>query len=534
MKIALFLLINLICNSSYSQSWQSQITGYSSIKNQGISIKLHNNKQYFTGIFENQLDIGIHTVLGLSSKDIFLSKADMDGNTEWLISLIGTGNDVPNHIEIINDTILVSGNFTDTLFIENDTLVTPHINATFIAYFDTLGNYIKSFQPDVLLATFRDFEIDNEGNLILCGQFFQFFNYGNFNMNVTTGSNFFLMKYNPIADSIVWAVNAYGNSSEGAQLSLDENDNIYVVGSHTDETVFIDTIFYSDSINHDLFVAKFNTSGQKEWVRTIGGINECHGFSVICDDSSNVFITGDFEESVDVMGVPYTSNGLSDILVVKLSENGNLLWSAGFGSTEADEGYDLELDQNYDLLLLAEAGMDPSYNGQLLDSYGWNEPLLLKINNDNSELIWGKRLPATLWTGTVNASSMSFENGFIGITGDNRSSITMNGTETFAPNYKDFYTAILGDSLTYYLGLTTKNMDESTFIYPNPTNDFFRIQSDYKVERLEIYSLEGVLVKRIPFLLKNEIVDVSNLTSGIYIVSFAVKDSIVTKKIQIL
>ena len=166
------------------------------------------------------------------------------------------GSDAVNHIDIIDDTILVSVNFTDTLFIENDTLSTPHLNATCIAYFDTLGNYIKSFQPDVYLATFRDFDIDSEGNLILCGQFFQFFNYGNFSMDVLTGSNFFLMKYNPYSDSIVWAVNAYGNSSEGAQISLDENDNIYAVGSHNDETVFIDTLLYTGSINHGFIYCK--------------------------------------------------------------------------------------------------------------------------------------------------------------------------------------------------------------------------------------------------------------------------------------
>jgi len=528
-----FLLINLLSSLSFAQSWQSQISGNSSIKNQGVSIKLHNNKQYFAGIFEDQMDIGIYSLSALTSKDIFLAKADLDGNTEWLISLNGTGSDAVNHIDIIDDTILVSVNFTDTLFIENDTLSTPHLNATCIAYFDTLGNYIKSFQPDVYLATFRDFDIDSEGNLILCGQFFQFFNYGNFSMDVLTGSNFFLMKYNPYSDSIVWAVNAYGNSSEGAQISLDENDNIYAVGSHNDETVFIDTLLYTGSINHDLFIAKFNSDGQKEWVRTMGGLDECHGFSVICDDLSNVFITGDFEGSADLMGVPYISNGLSDILVAKLSENGNLIWSKGFGSTDADEGYDLELDQNFDIILLAEAGMDPSYNGQLLNSYGWNEPLLIKIKNDNAELIWHKRLPATLWTGTVNASSMSYENGFIGITGDNRSSITVNGTETFAPNFKDFYTAILGDSLTYYLGLTANNVDNSILIYPNPASDFFQINSDYETERLDIYSLEGILVKKKSFLSKDQAINVSDLTPGFYLVSIAIKDSIITRKIQI-
>ena len=62
---------------------------------------------------------------------------------------------------------------------------------------------------------------------------------------------------------------------------------------------------------------------------------------------------------------------------------------------------------------------------------------------------------------------------------------------------------------------------------------FFQINSDYETERLDIYSLEGILVKKKSFLSKDQAINVSDLTPGFYLVSIAIKDSIITRKIQI-
>ena len=107
MKIILIFLIIFTGNLSIAQSWQSQVVGNSSNENEGVSIKLHNNKQYITGVFENQINIGFNSAAGLLYNDIFLAKADLNGYTEWLISLKGTGIDRPNHIEVIDDLIFM-------------------------------------------------------------------------------------------------------------------------------------------------------------------------------------------------------------------------------------------------------------------------------------------------------------------------------------------------------------------------------------------------------------------------------------------
>lgn len=57
-------------------------------------------------------------------------------------------------------------------------------------------------------------------------------------------------------------------------------------------------------------------------------------------------------------------------------------------------------------------------------------------------------------------------------------------------------------------------------IYPNPTEGNIRISSDKKIESVSIYSLEGKLISEFAYQ-NGEIIDISDLNSGIYMVKVA-------------
>jgi hypothetical protein len=57
-------------------------------------------------------------------------------------------------------------------------------------------------------------------------------------------------------------------------------------------------------------------------------------------------------------------------------------------------------------------------------------------------------------------------------------------------------------------------------VYPNPTNDNFRIESVVEIENVSIYSLDGKLMKTIPYS-NGEKIDISNYNAGIYLVKVA-------------
>ena len=52
-------------------------------------------------------------------------------------------------------------------------------------------------------------------------------------------------------------------------------------------------------------------------------------------------------------------------------------------------------------------------------------------------------------------------------------------------------------------------------MYPNPSNDVVSIVSESTIDEVNIYSVQGILIKKVS---ETEQIEVSNLSSGIYFI----------------
>lgn len=76
--------------------------------------------------------------------------------------------------------------------------------------------------------------------------------------------------------------------------------------------------------------------------------------------------------------------------------------------------------------------------------------------------------------------------------------------------------------------LSVEEFDLSNFIlYPNPIRDELNIKTDGEFEAISIYSIQGVLIKEAI----TKVVDLSNLSAGVYFVKITVDGVIETKRI---
>ena len=516
-----------------AQNWQSAVFSSSTSGSEGTCIQLYEGKQYYTGVFQQDLNIGFNSIAGAGFDDIFIGKSNLDGYTEWLVAICGSQIDRASNIEVVGDEILVSGIFSDSLFVGTDTLFSNYQKSAFIARFDTSGNYIDVFQPEVYNAEYSDFAYNSEGHLIICGEFFQDFIYGSFQMNVISGLSFFVLEYDPFSDEILWAKWGTGSSSLARELCIDSEDNIYITGSYNDGTNFIATLINTGNGNHNLFVAKFCSNGEKQWVNTIEGTNEVHGHGVCCDSLNNVYIIGEFEGLIEIGDTLHSSEGLLDMIVAKLNTNGSYLWSQQLGGFDSDEGYAIELDANMDPIILTTAGINPTFQSTPLNINGWREPLLVKLANSNGDLIWQKSLQAEDISGIVEATSLSIENDKIAITGINRSSFDLNGSTYTAPNSKDFYTALITDSLHYFLSAPTSTATSTFFSYPNPATNYIQIQSKHSIHQIQIINMNGQLIKEKNVFGTSSNIDVSNLNKAPYMLKILIDEQYYVRKIVI-
>ena len=114
----------------------------------------------------------------------------------------------------------------------------------------------------------------------------------------------------------------HANNDQGKAIAIDSSDNIYMCG---------DT---SVTGNSEIFIAKYNSSGTIQWQRTLGGTdgsgnNNTYVYSAAIDGSDNLYIFGD----TTVVG-----EGDRDNIIAKYNSSGTIQWVRTLGSTVTEEG----------------------------------------------------------------------------------------------------------------------------------------------------------------------------------------------------
>ena len=131
----------------------------------------------------------------------------------------------------------------------------------------------------------------------------------------------------------------FGTSSwdVGEGIATDSDGNIYVTGYTGGE--------FSSYINAgdvDIFVAKYNSSGTRQWTQQLGTSSADYGFGITTDSSGNVYVTGSTWGGLD----GNTNAGSSDLFVVKYDSDGIKQWTQQLGTYTYDEARGISTDSS--------------------------------------------------------------------------------------------------------------------------------------------------------------------------------------------
>lgn len=181
----------------------------------------------------------------------------------------------------------------------------------------------------------------------------------------------------------------------GHSVTTDANGNIYYAG-HFQDTVDLDPTTGVDERtavgNFDMFLTKLNVDGSYAWTRTMGSANYEIAVGVTTDAAGNVFITGQFSDSVDfnpggVADVHNAVNGYSTF-VTRINADGSYGWTRvtsgvmyGFGRTIAvDSHSNVFITGTYS----ATTDFDPEGAGDIHVPADGNDIFMTRINADGS------------------------------------------------------------------------------------------------------------------------------------------------------
>jgi hypothetical protein len=106
----------------------------------------------------------------------------------------------------------------------------------------------------------------------------------------------------------------------------------------------------------DVFVARYDASGGLKWVRLFGGQGMDEATALALDpNTGDVWVAGEFTQSVSFDGVPVTSAGQADVFVAKLSgTSGAVLQARTWGGVDNESPLALAVDGSGNVLVGGE------------------------------------------------------------------------------------------------------------------------------------------------------------------------------------
>jgi len=436
----------------------------------------------------------------------------------------GTGNDFGESVILTSDSSYIVVGATESFG--------NGVTDLYVFKVDSLGNYIwsKTFGgPNIDYG--KDVIETENNNYILCG-------YSNINNN---GYDVFIV-----------VIDSSGNHNYTKTIGGNDWDFAYSISKLKTPNKYIvagETYSYGSG-NSDAYLIMLDTLGDTLWTKTYGGIGADKFSDVIVDDSNNIICIGSTSSS--------TLFNDSDIWIVKTDSNGLVLWEHVFSDTLDDFGKNIYPANNGSYFFAGdneEIGHYDIYYGNIASNgivnYSKNyvgpadeiSSALVQHADSNTYTLIGNTTSYgngsgfydvvcsqrnTVWTssglletnGTAlddisNNADTTFDNSII-IVGTTYG--TINGmSSAFLMKIDSVFDTpnILQEDIDLSIENSNKN---DILIYPNPALNKIYVSNSTNSKIAYIWNLKGQLILK-KDIDKNKFIDVSNLKSGVYIIS---------------
>lgn len=238
---------------------------------------------------------------------------------------------------------------------------------------------------------------------------------GIYNRSSNGGNDIYILKLD-VLGNFVWAKKIGGLGNDlGNSIKLDNVGNLFITGTFSGTVDFdpgAGTYNLTSTGNDDVFISKLDTSGNFSWAKKVGGNSDDVSSSIALDSSLNVYLTGNFQQTVDFdpgTGIyNLTSASQLDIFILKLDTSGNFIWAKRIGGSLEDFGTTITVDKHGYLYCGGCFGsivdFDPGSGIFNLTAKSNADIFILKLNS-TGDFVWAKRIGDTL-TDQVNQISL--------------------------------------------------------------------------------------------------------------------------------
>jgi len=305
-----------------------------------------------------------------SGTDIWVLKLDSDGNELWRNNYGGSRLDYAHDVvETIDGNIIIAGSSNSA-----DGDIGSHLGDTDI--------WLICVNPDgdiVWEKTYggRNSELSNaiisthDGNFVVVGQTFSL----NGDITESFGSwDIWVFKIDPLG-KLLWQRSLGGKNVDiSHSLVQAKNGDILVCGYSNSKDEYVE----NNKGFKDYYVAKLDNDGNLLWQNTYGGSQQDIAYSIVESEDGGFVISGSSDsEDFDIS----ENKGGLDFFVIKINDEGELLWTKNYGGPRDDIPYSM-VNSGQGTVMIAGTS-NSGINGDVSDSLGKFDFWLLKIYDNN-------------------------------------------------------------------------------------------------------------------------------------------------------
>lgn len=311
--------------------------------------------------------------------EVFIMKFNSNGKLIWVNTINGKNTEGYPNIDINSkDELLVTGFTTsNAIFFGTDTLyntsVGPARGDIYLINYSNDGRVIwgKIFGgPDYEDNPF--IAIDKLDNIYLTGYFTsKEFTVDSIKLTNKSAKNQAFLHYDVFIikldgnDKAIWG-NSYGGDQHEYvnSITIDKYNNVYINGLFESPKIKLDDSTYTLSRMNvlDNFALKLNPDGNIIWTKVFVANNQSRiNGAIQVDDNLNVYITGQINfPGIKVDSFQGTNNfaGHTDMFLIKLDSNANLIWGTSIGSNSVENVGDMKVISNDELVFTGHFASD--------------------------------------------------------------------------------------------------------------------------------------------------------------------------------
>jgi hypothetical protein len=248
---------------------------------------------------------------------------------QWAVNFGGTSLETPTSMSVGPDGLTaITGEFMGTAIIGNDTLVAATGRDVFTVLLDSNGIVLKAMDGvgDGVENIGNGIASDANGNIFITGNFSETIMFDDVPLVSAGLGDIFIVKYDA-SGNLLWAKRAGGGSNIYAHdIAVDPAGNCHIIGEFYDSASF-DNHGVLSTTALDVFTAKYDPDGNALWAASCGSVSSDVGNGIAVDNLSNVYITGYFQGEFIFNSIPYNTLGNRDGFIAKYDAAGNPLWA---------------------------------------------------------------------------------------------------------------------------------------------------------------------------------------------------------------